>query len=282
MIRRLVDSGEGWGFDVRSGPTYKTVTYGFWAEERRYFGYIVNKGSLLFYFRAPLLKKMKGFHGLITASGLHFTKSRRGEYQVRILDEPDCESVIRFIDSEIVEHLGLAKLRGNSPASASKNSRPAVDLEAQDLSDGELEDAFLEDRVMFCGEIETGSTVGEARRRRGQAKLRELVLRNYNSTCALCDVNDRGLLVASHIIGWSERTDTRGRLSNAVCLCRFHDALFENGYWSLSDDLRVLSRSPIKSGTIRSVLPANISFRRPTSYIPAGEYVRHHRARHGL
>jgi predicted restriction endonuclease len=28
-------------------------------------------------------------------------------------------------------------------------------------------------------------------------------------------------------------------LSNVICLCRFHDALFEQGYWSLANDLSV-------------------------------------------
>lgn len=130
MIRRLVDSGHQWGFDVRSSPTYSTVTYGFWADERRYLGCIVNKGSLLVYFRAPLLRNLKGFHGLIAGSGLHFTKSRQGEYQVRILDDGDCESVIRFIDTQIVERLGLTKLAGGSAESAPTKPPPPVDLEA--------------------------------------------------------------------------------------------------------------------------------------------------------
>jgi hypothetical protein len=168
-----------------------------------------------------------------------------------------------------------------SIGSRSDTSLP-VDVEAQDLSDNELEEVILEDRGRFPGDIETSSTVTEVRRRRGQAKLRELTLRSYGSTCALCEVSDTKLLVTSHIVGWSERTETRGLLNNALCLCRFHDALFENGYWSLSDDLRVVHRSPIDSATIQALLPTTCSFRRPTSHPPAPEYARHHRTRHGL
>jgi hypothetical protein len=42
----------------------------------------------------------------------------------------------------------------------------------------------------------------------------------------ICDVADPSLLVASHVIGWAERVDTRGDVKNIICLCRFHDALF--------------------------------------------------------
>jgi putative restriction endonuclease len=157
-----------------------------------------------------------------------------------------------------------------------------VDVEAQDLSDDELEKVILEDRGRFPGEIEASSTAAEARRRRGQAKLRELTLKNYGSTCALCEVSDTRLLVTSHIVGWSERTETRGLLSNALCLCRFHDALFENGYWSLTDDLRVIRRWPIDSATIEALLSTTCLFRRPTSHPPALEYVRRHRTHHEL
>ncbi len=160
---------------------------------------------------------------------------------------------------------------------------PPIDVEAQDWSDEELEKAFREGRLRFPdGEVETSTATAASRRRRGQDKLRELTLKNYGSTCALCDVRDTNLLRTSHIIGWSERADTRGFLKNAVCLCSFHDALFENGYWSLSDDLGVVLRSAIESATIEALLPTTCSFRRPTSHPPAPEYVRHHRTRHGL
>jgi putative restriction endonuclease len=159
---------------------------------------------------------------------------------------------------------------------------PPIDVEAQDFSDDELEKAILQDRARFPGEIATSSTVAESRRPQGQAKLRELTLQNYGSTCALCEVDDARLLVTSHIVGWGERVETRGLLSNAICLCRFHDALFESGYWSLTDDLRVVRRSPIDSATIQALLPPTGSLRLPTSHPPAAEFARHHRARHGL
>ncbi|MFI5396910.1 MAG: HNH endonuclease signature motif containing protein [Candidatus Binatia bacterium] len=197
----------------------------------------------------------------------------------------------RGLEVELVGYVHSAKQRGLcqltdgrpfSSLALAADSLPPVDVEAQDLSDDELEKVILENRGCFPGEIETSSSIAEVRRRHGQAKLRELTLRNYAYTCALCEISDTQLLVTSHVIGWSERTETRGLLSNVLCLCRFHDALFESGYWSLSDDLRVVQRSPIDSATIRDLLPTTCSFRQPASHPPAPQYIRHHRMRHGL
>lgn len=104
-----------------------------------------------------------------------------------------------------------------------------VDIEVADLSDSEI-DAAIQKRLLRLGRVETGVTMAEARRRRGQARLRVLVLQSYSSRCAVCEVPDLCLLVASHIVPWADAPDSRGDLGNLLCLCRFHDALFENGY----------------------------------------------------
>jgi len=62
------------------------------------------------------------------------------------------------------------------------------------------------------------------------------------------------LLVASHVVGWAESVEDRGILANVICLCRIHDALFEAGYWSLSDGLDVLKKARLKSKTVRRIL----------------------------
>jgi len=49
--------------------------------------------------------------------------------------------------------------------------------------------------------------------------LRKKTLANYRESCALCDVNDKGLLVSSHIARWADQPEARGLLSNTICLC---------------------------------------------------------------
>ena len=118
--------------------------------------------------------------------------------------------------------------------------------------------------------------------RHGQERLRVLTLRSYADQCAVCDVSATELLVASHIHRWADDADARGRLDNIICLCRFHDALFECGYWSLSDNLDVVLRPGIQSATVGSLLPASMSFRRPSSSHPDPTFLSKHRIRCGF
>jgi hypothetical protein len=115
LIDRLSEAGNRWGFDVKVTRTYSSVTYGFWAHNRRFFGCIVNARSLLFYFRLPLLKVLKNFDQLIGASGLAFALSRQGEYQVRLTNERDCAAVIEFIDTRVVPRLDLSPREDGRP-----------------------------------------------------------------------------------------------------------------------------------------------------------------------
>ncbi len=145
---------------------------------------------------------------------------------------------------------------------------PPIDVERADLSDEDLRTAIREGRLRL-GMVETSTPVGEKRLRRGQAALRTQTLENYRFSCALCDVADPRLLIASHVIPWSIRAETRGLLRSIICLCRFHDALFETGYWSLTDDLQVIRRTGIDSHTISALLPPTCSFSRPNECLPA-------------
>jgi predicted restriction endonuclease len=98
----------------------------------------------------------------------------------------------------------------------------------------------------------------------------------------VCDVNDASLLVASHIVPWALAPNARGDLSNIICLCRFHDPLFELGYWSLSEVYEVVRRPDSASHTIRLLLPTESQFHKPRAFPPDPGYLKFHRESHGL
>jgi predicted restriction endonuclease len=156
-----------------------------------------------------------------------------------------------------------------------------VHVEDKELPDGEFDQAINENRLRI-GMVETNTEMAIARQRRGQARIRELTLLKYSSKCALCDVNDPSLLVASHIVGWAELPEARGILSNIICLCRFHDVLFEHGYLSLADDLAVLKKNDIESHTVTLLLDNAMQFRRPYEHLPDPRFLQWHRNRSGL
>jgi putative restriction endonuclease len=103
----------------------------------------------------------------------------------RVLQDLRDEGVLEFLDG-----------------GAYRVTKQPVDIELADLTDPEI-DAAIRERLLRLGRVETGTAVAEARRRCGQARLRVLVLQNYQSRCAVCDVSDPHLLVASHIVPWA-------------------------------------------------------------------------------
>lgn len=115
----------------------------------------------------------------------------------------------------------------------------------------------------------------------GQAKLRKRVLENYQTKCALCDINTKDLLIASHIKPWSkslqqERVDP----TNTILLCRLHDGLFENGHISFDNTLTVIFKDTDR--LIGQGILTTLTFRNPTREAPNINYLKNHRDKHKL
>jgi putative restriction endonuclease len=77
--------------------------------------------------------------------------------------------------------------------------------------------------------------------RDNQDKLRETTLRCSQDRCCVTGINDRSILVASHIKPWSvcapaEMTDVH----NALCLNAFHDRLFDRYRMTVSESMEII------------------------------------------
>jgi predicted restriction endonuclease len=112
--------------------------------------------------------------------------------------------------------------------------------------------------------------------------LRKATLLNYNNHCALCDIYDSQLLVASHIARWADNAEARGKLSNTICFCCFHDRLFEYGYFSLTDNLLVILKDRIESHSIKSWINCCSGNFTVPRHRPDILYLDEHRRRVGL
>ena len=156
-----------------------------------------------------------------------------------------------------------------------------VDIESEDLPDEAIDAALRKNSLRFR-KIRVGEGLLDSRQRRGQARLRQLTLESYRGRCALCDVSDTNLLIASHISRWADDPDARGDRTNVICLCKFHDALFEDGYISFGDDLRVLTSATAQGEMVSAILRKTTVFRIPLSFPPSLGYIRKHRSRTGF
>lgn len=76
--------------------------------------------------------------------------------------------------------------------------------------------------------------------RYGQSKFRKKVLNNFGNRCAVTGIQEKNLLRASHIIPWAHKKKFRGDFTNGISLYVEIDVLFDAGYISISDDLRII------------------------------------------
>jgi putative restriction endonuclease len=79
-----------------------------------------------------------------------------------------------------------------------------------------------------------------------QSLFRKVVVNNYSNSCAICSLDIQNLLVASHILKWSESKEHRLNPTNGLCLCNIHDRAFELGYIGINTDYSVLISSELK------------------------------------
>jgi hypothetical protein len=159
-------------------------------------------------------------------------------------------------------------------------------------SSGNQEDVVSEDEAAIA--IKTGNTKlvkdvltsesqASTSRRNGQDALRKLTLVRYANQCALCDVNDPQILVASHIIPWSEDEACRGALANVICLCSIHDRLFEKGRITIGSNYEVRFSDKFVNDCSKSNAYAafrsitRVSLRLPSSEPPDPAFLKRHR-----
>lgn len=114
-----------------------------------------------------------------------------------------------------------------------------------------------------------------------QYKLREQLLANYNHKCAFCKISNSKLLMNHHIKSWLKSTkEERVNPRNSIILCSLHDALFENGLLSLSDQYEVIFSSDVD---IREQgISIDLKFDQPKQDPPAAMFLKEHREKFNL
>jgi putative restriction endonuclease len=115
-----------------------------------------------------------------------------------------------------------------------------------------------------------------------QGFFRAAVLSAYGGKCCITGVSVPQLLVASHIIPWSVRTDTRTNPRNGLLLNSVHDKAFDAGLITITTDYEVNV-----SKYMHEFLPDRIikewfvdyagkKIAMPEKFLPSKEYIRWH------
>lgn len=79
-----------------------------------------------------------------------------------------------------------------------------------------------------------------------QDAFRHMILNNYENKCAITGIDIPELLVASHIIPWADKKETRLDPENGICLSPLYDKAFDRGFIGVTQDYRVIISSLLK------------------------------------
>lgn len=128
--------------------------------------------------------------------------------------------------------------------------------------------------------------VRETKLRRGQDFFRAAVFAAHESKCCITGITHPALLRASHIIPWASSTDAhRVDPRNGLCLNTLHDAAFDRGLITFSEDLtlRISGRlkKQVPGGIYQEMFECHASqpINLPARYRPLDEFLTHHRTK---
>lgn len=115
-----------------------------------------------------------------------------------------------------------------------------------------------------------------------QNVFREIVLTNYNFHCAVTGINISQLLVASHIIPWSENENERLNPENGICLSSTWDKAFDKGLIGINPDYNLVFSEKLKEKSnheyyVKLVAPyENRPIKTPEKYLPRKDFLEYH------
>jgi len=135
--------------------------------------------------------------------------------------------------------------------------------------------------------IPTGETdvARVIRARRVQSFFRAAVMTSYDCRCAISGLAVPELLVASHIIPWSESVERRADPTNGLCLNALFDRAFDRGLITFDREFRVVVSQRLKDAADAAELACSLreaESRRllvPHRFPPASDALEHHRQR---
>jgi len=101
-----------------------------------------------------------------------------------------------------------------------------------------------------------------------QAFFRRTVLASYETTCCICGLDFRELLVASHIVPWAANEEKRTDPQNGLCLCSLHDKAFDRGLISVKPSLEIVISLRVLSSKVDFARLALADFQNQAIHLP--------------
>lgn len=117
-----------------------------------------------------------------------------------------------------------------------------ADLKGESSSKLKDEQTPIEALEDYTGETRTQSV----QQRVKQSFFRRAVLSSYSNRCGITGLSVPSLLIASHIVPWSQDKANRLNPSNGLCLSALYDRAFDKGLMTFDEDWRVVLSPQLK------------------------------------
>jgi hypothetical protein len=132
----------------------------------------------------------------------------------------------------------------------------SIGLESQALVDGMATDDAALSTLASTADVQeapapsyyAGDTAATVKVRRGQHFFRKAVLSSYEGRCCMSGLRHPDLLLASHIVPWSQDANNRLNPANGLCLSALHDRAFDQGLITVTPDLLIRVSSELREG----------------------------------
>ena len=114
-----------------------------------------------------------------------------------------------------------------------------------------------------------------------QSVFRQMILKTYESRCAISGIDLPELLIAGHIVPWAENEHERLNPENGLCLSNLYDRAFEKGLICIDTDYKILISRRLKEESTKQFYQEFFgrfeyqAIRIPKAYQPKKEFLEH-------
>jgi putative restriction endonuclease len=121
-----------------------------------------------------------------------------------------------------------------------------------------------------------------------QARFRKAILASYNATCCISGLQHEKLVIASHIVPWSEDKQNRLNPQNGLCLSALHDRAYDQGLITVMPDYTVRVSQALKKNADHPFTNAalldfdKLPIHMPERFRPDPRFLKSHAERFGF
>jgi len=165
------------------------------------------------------------------------------------------------------------------------NNREELMFESERIL-AELERNTLERKfagILKGTETLTGETkIREVKTRVNQNVFRDIVLANYSEKCAVSGIDIPKLLIASHILPWSEYKKERLNPENGICLSAMYDRAFDKYLFGIDENYQIVYSKDLKQCFTREYYLRFFTpyegkqIHKPNKYLPNKSFLQTH------